>query len=186
MKIDGHALPRDPAQAIFAPLMRHIISILLQNEAGALARVAGMFSARGYNIESLSVAPTHDATVSRITLVTIGSESVIDQIIKQSRKLVEIVEISDLTRADHLEAELLMLKVKVDNGSARAVIDCVRRHRGQILDETGQTRTVQLTGTGAEVNAFLAELTALAPVLELVRSGTAALARGEALLAVPA
>lgn len=157
---------------------RHIISILLQNEAGALARVAGMFSARGYNIESLSVAPTHEPTVSRLTLVTSGSESVIDQIIKQSRKLVDVVEIADLTRDDHLEAELLMLRVEVDRDSARKVVDCVRRHRGLILDETETTRTVQLTGTGNEVNTFVAEVSALATVIELVRSGTAALRRG--------
>ena len=162
--------------------MRHIISILLQNEAGALARVAGMFSARGYNIESLSVAPTHETTVSRLTLVTSGSESVIDQIIKQSRKLVDVVEITDLTGRDHLEAELLMLKVAVDATSARQVVDCVRRHRGLILDETETTRTVQLTGAGGEVNAFLAELSSIARVLELVRSGTAALERGPGVL----
>ena len=157
---------------------RHIISILLQNEAGALARVAGMFSARGYNIESLSVAPTHEPTVSRLTLVTMGSESVIDQIIKQSRKLVDVVEITDLTRDDHLEAELLMIKVAVDGSSARLVVDCARRHRGLILDETEATRTVQLTGTGSEVNAFLSEIAGIAKVLELVRSGTAAIKRG--------
>ena len=165
--------------------MRHIISILLQNEAGALARVAGMFSARGYNIESLSVAPTHEPTLSRLTLVTSGSESVIDQIIKQSRKLVDVVEITDLTGLDHLEAELLMLKVAVDVSTARSVVDCVRRHRGLILDETAATRTVQLTGTGSEVNAFLDELSGIAKVLELVRSGTAALERGAQVLAPP-
>lgn len=160
--------------------MRHIISILLQNEAGALARVAGMFSARGYNIESLTVAPTHDPIVSRLTLVTTGSDQVIDQIIKQSRKLIDVVEITDLTSLDHLESELAMLKVEVDEASARRVVDCVRKHRGLILDETGRTRTVQLTGTGAEVNEFLAELSGIARVVEMVRSGTAALARGAA------
>ncbi len=167
-------------------LMRHIISILLQNEAGALARVAGMFSARGYNIESLTVAPTHDATVSRLTLVTMGSDAVIDQIIKQSRKLVDIVEIVDLTAVDHLESELLLLKVQVDSKNARQVVDCVRKHRGIVLDETATSRTVQLTGTGAEVNAFLTELSAIGRVLELVRSGTAALQSGDGVLALPA
>jgi len=166
--------------------MRHIISILLQNEAGALARVAGMFSARGYNIESLTVAPTHDATVSRLTLVTMGSDAVIDQIIKQSRKLVDIVEIVDLTAVEHLESELLLLKVKVDSKNARQVVDCVRKHRGTVLDETAGSRTVQLTGTGAEVNAFLTELSAIGRVLELVRSGTAALQSGDGVLALPA
>jgi acetolactate synthase I/III small subunit len=166
--------------------MRHIISILLQNEAGALARVAGMFSARGYNIESLTVAPTHDDTVSRLTLVTTGSDAVIDQIIKQSRKLIDVVEIADLTSREHLECELLMLKVAVEGEGGRKVTECARRHRAVILDEAGNTRTVQLTGTGAEVNAFLAELSAIARVLELVRSGTAALESGAAVLAPPA
>jgi len=170
-------------RAMFRALMRHIISILLQNEAGALARVAGMFSARGYNIESLTVAPTHESTVSRLTLVTTGSDAVIDQIIKQSRKLIDIVEITDLTARDHLEYELVMLKLSVTPPTARQVVECVRRHRGVILDETETTRTVQLTGTGAEVNAFLAEIAGVARVLELVRSGTAALERGGAVLA---
>lgn len=166
--------------------MRHIISILLQNEAGALARVAGMFSARGYNIESLTVAPTHDATLSRLTLVTTGSDAVIEQIIKQSRKLIDIVEIADLTSREHIESELLMLKVRVDASSGRRLIECVRRYRAMILDETETTRTVQLTGTGAEVNGFLAEVSGIAPVLELVRSGTAALECGATVLALPA
>jgi acetolactate synthase-1/3 small subunit len=166
--------------------MRHIISILLQNEAGALARVAGMFSARGYNIESLTVAPTHDATVSRLTLVTTGSDAVIDQIIKQSRKLVDIVEIADLTSREHIESELLMLKIAIDADNGRNIVECVRRHRALILDETETTRIVQLTGNGAEVNLFLAELSGIARVLELVRSGTVALERGVAALAPPA
>lgn len=166
--------------------MRHIISILLQNEAGALARVAGMFSSRGYNIESLSVAPTHDPTVSRLTLVSMGSDAVIDQIIKQTRKLIDVVEITDLSSRDHLECELLMLKVEVDNASARPVVECVRRHHGQILDESENTRMLQLAGTGAEVDKFLAEISKLAKVLELVRSGVAALERGHSVLALPA
>jgi acetolactate synthase I/III small subunit len=166
--------------------MRHIISILLQNEAGALARVAGMFSARGYNIESLTVAPTHDDTVSRLTLVTTGSDAVIDQIIKQSRKLIDVVEITDLTSREHIECELLLLKVAVEGAGGRKVAECVRRHRALILDETETTRTVQLTGTGAEVNGFLAELSGIARVLELVRSGTAALESGATVLAPPA
>lgn len=159
--------------------MRHIISMLLQNEAGALARVAGMFSARGYNIESLCVAPTQDSTVSRLTLVTSGSDAVIEQILKQSRKLVDVVEVVDLNDREHLETELAILKLRVDADSARRVIECVRRHRGVILDETTAARTVQITGTGAEVNAFLEEIARIAPIIELVRSGTAAIERGE-------
>lgn len=166
--------------------MRHIIAILLQNEAGALARVAGMFASRGYNIESLSVAPTHDPTVSRLTLVTLGSDAVIDQIVKQTRKLVDVVEITSLSSRDHLESEMLMLKLEVDIAAARAVVDCVRRHHAQILDESDGTRMIQLAGSGAEVDKFIAEVSKLAKVLELVRSGVAALERGKNVLTFPA
>jgi acetolactate synthase-1/3 small subunit len=165
--------------------MRHIISILLQNEAGALARVAGMFSSRGYNIDSLSVAPTHDPSVSRLTLVTVGSDPVIRQIIQQTRKLVDVVEIVDLFGKDHLECELVMLKVEIEGRDAREVVECVRRHRGLILDETGATRMVQLSGTGSEIDVFLADIGPRAKVLELVRSGVAAMARGHDVLALP-
>lgn len=166
--------------------MRHIISILLQNEAGALARVAGMFSSRGYNIDSLSVAPTHDPTVSRLTLVSTGSDAVIHQIIQQTRKLVDVVEIIDLHARDHLECELLMLKVEVDGSSARPVVECVRRHHGVILDESENTRMVQISGTGPEIDAFVGEIGRIAKVLELVRSGVAAMERGHQVLALPA
>ena len=165
--------------------MRHIISILLQNEAGALSRVAGMFSSRGYNIESLSVAPTQDAMVSRLTLVTTGSAAVIDQILKQLGKLVDVVQVMDYAGREHLEFELLLLKVRIEGPSARDVVECVRRHRGQILDESDDTRTVQLTGTGAEVDAFLDEVGRVAPILEVVRTGTAAIERGPAVLKIP-
>ena len=164
--------------------MRHIISILLQNEAGALARVAGMFSARGYNIDSLSVAATHDPAVSRLTLVTGGSDEVIDQIVKQTRKLIDVVEITNLSKADHLECELLMMKVEARNGIARQVVDCVRLNRGQILDESENTRMVQFSGSGAEVDAFIAELSKVTQILELARSGVAALQRGHQVLQI--
>jgi len=164
--------------------MRRIISMLLQNEAGALARVASLFAARGYNIDSLTVAPTHDAEVSRLTLVTSGDDVVIDQIIKQSRKLVDVIEIADLTSREHLECELLILKVGVAPSKIPAVAACVRRHAGALLlDKSEFTRTIQFAGTGARVNDFLAQLTAVANIIELARSGTAALDRGEAALA---
>lgn len=166
--------------------MRHIISILLQNEAGALARVAAMFSSRGYNIDSLSVAPTHDPSVSRLTLVTSGSDAVIEQIIKQTRKLIDVVEILDLSSTDHLECELLMLKVEVlDPESARSVVECVRQRHGVMLDESESTRMIQFSGTGPEVDAFVGEVSKIAKILELVRSGVAAMQRGHAVLAVP-
>jgi acetolactate synthase-1/3 small subunit len=176
------------ARPIFATrgTLRHIISILLQNEAGALARVSGMFAARGYNIDSLSVAPTHDPTVSRLTLVTAGSDAVIEQIIKQTRKLIDVVEITDLAGTDHLECELAMLKVESRGATGRAVVECVRRHRGAILDESENTRMVQLAGTAAEIDAFIAELSKIARVLELVRSGVAAMQCGHQVMAVTA
>ena len=164
--------------------MRRIISMLLQNEAGALARVASLFSARGYNIDSLTVAPTHDAEVSRLTMVTAGDDVVIDQIIKQSRKVVDVLEIADLTSRAHIECELLIIKVGVARGKEPAVAACVRRHAGALLlDKSEATRTIQFAGTGARVNDFLVQLTAVANILELARSGTAALDRGEAMLA---
>jgi len=163
--------------------MRRIISILLQNEAGALARVAGMFSARGYNIDSLTVATTHDPSVSRLTLVTFGDESVIDQVVKQSRKLVDVLEIADLTAREHIEAELLMVKVAIAPKRAAGLHECVARHAGALLtDSVNATCTIRFAGSSAEVNAFLIELEAVARILELARSGTAALERGQAVL----
>lgn len=164
--------------------MRHIITILLQNEAGALARVANMFAARGYNIDSLSVAPTHDPSVSRLTLVTNGSDEVVNQIVQQTRKLIDVVEIADLASADHLECELVMLKVEARNGAARAIVDCARRHRALILDESESTRTIQLAGSGTEVDALVAEMSRIAKVLEVVRSGVAALSRGHQVMSI--
>jgi acetolactate synthase-1/3 small subunit len=167
--------------------MRHIVSILLQNEAGALARVAGLFAARGYNIDSLTVAATHDAAVSRLTLVTRGDDAVIEQILQQSRKLIDVLDIADLTARDHLEVELVIAKLQVSPAVAPTLAACVRRHpRASIFDESATTRTVQFTGDGSEVSAFLSEVGTIAPVLELARSGTAALQRGSTILAVPA
>ena len=163
--------------------MRRIISILLQNEAGALARVAGLFSARGYNIDSLTVATTHDPAVSRLTMVTYGDEAVIDQIVKQSRKLVDVLEIADLTSRDHIEAELLMVKVAVAPKRATELHECVDHHSGALLsDSDGTNCTIRFAGSSGEVNAFLAELESVSRVLEIARSGTAALERGAAVL----
>jgi acetolactate synthase-1/3 small subunit len=166
--------------------MRHIISILLQNEAGALARVAAMFSSRGYNIDSLSVAPTHDALVSRLTLVTSGSDAVIEQIIKQTRKLIDIVEITDLSSTEHLESELIMLKLDVTGIDIRTLVDCVRSYRGVILDETEDTRILQFAGNAAEIDVFVDAISQVGRVLELVRSGVAAIQRGRQRMTVPA
>ena len=164
--------------------MRRIISILLQNEAGALARIAGMFSARGYNIDSLSVAATHDPAISRLTLVTFGDDAVIDQIIKQTRKLIEVLEIIDLTGRDHIETELVILKLDVRNDALNGFVAALRRHpRAQVIDISGGVRTIEFTGNGAEVGEFLADLAKVGEVIELARSGTAAVERGSAVLA---
>lgn len=162
--------------------MRHIVSILLQNEAGALSRVANVFSTRGYNIESLCVAPTHDPLMSRLTLVTTGSDAVIEQIVAQTRKLVDVVEIVDLSATDHVECELLIIKIELLPQQANAFIHCVRDHHATALDGSDNTRTAQLAGTAAQVEAFIAALSKISTVLELVRSGVAALALGHTVL----
>ena len=164
--------------------MRHIIAMLLQNEAGALARVAGMFAARGYNIDSLTVAATHDPLVSRLTMVTFGDDAVIAQIISQSRKLIDVLEIADLTSRDHLESELLVVKVAGNPKNAGAVERFTELNFGVILDSSGDTRTLQFTGRGSHIGAVLAELAGISHILELARSGTAALERGPAILAL--
>jgi acetolactate synthase I/III small subunit len=158
--------------------MRHIISILMQNEAGALARVANMFSSRGYNIESLNVAPTADETVSRLTLVTTGSETVIDQIEKQLGKLVDVVEIADMTKSDHIERELALFKLQVMNGSADKLVAIVEQVGARILSDTGQHYTVELVGGSQDIDRFLKRAAQVAEIVTLVRSGAMAVMRG--------
>ncbi|NND54010.1 MAG: acetolactate synthase small subunit [Gammaproteobacteria bacterium] len=156
--------------------MRHIISILMQNEAGALNRVASMFSSRGYNIESLSVAPTENPLVSRLTMVTTGSEEVIDQINKQLFKLIDVVMITDMTMNEHFERELLLMKVKLDDGAN--VADIVSAAGASVLDRNPESFTVQLTGTGVQIDDFMETLGANSQILAVVRSGSMAIGRG--------
>jgi acetolactate synthase-1/3 small subunit len=157
--------------------MRHIIAILLQNEAGALTRVAGLFSTRGYNIESLSVAATDDPTVSRITLVTKGSDAVIQQIVNQLNKLIDVVSVEDMTQGEHLERELVLLKLKVRPEQADAVRGYVVRNAGRVLDPASEGFLVELTASEAEINTFIADLSAGAELLEVVRSGALGISR---------
>jgi len=157
--------------------MRHIIAILLQNEAGALSRVAGLFSTRGYNIESLAVAPTNDPTLSRITLVTVGSDSVIQQIVNQLNKLIDVVSVENLTLGEHLERELVLLKLKVRVEHADAVRGYVARTGGRVLDPAADGFIVELTASEAEINAFVAELSRQAELLEVARSGALGMGR---------
>jgi len=159
--------------------MRHIISILLENEAGALSRVAGLFSARGYNIESLTVAPTEDPTLSRMTLVTRGSEDIIEQIMKQLDKLVDVVQIQDLTEGAYIEREMLLVKVRAAGvGNREEVKRLSDIFRGRIIDVTESTYTIELTGAGEKLDAFIKALGQTA-IQEVVRSGAIGIARGE-------
>jgi acetolactate synthase-1/3 small subunit len=158
--------------------MRHIISILLENESGALSRVAGLFSARGYNIESLTVAPTDDETLSRMTLVTRGSEDIIEQITKQLNKLVEVVKLVDLTEGPHIEREMLLVKVKAIGDARDEVKRMVDIFRGRIIDVTENSYIIELTGSGEKLDAFVQAIRG-AGIIELVRSGVSGIGRGE-------
>lgn len=162
--------------------MRHIISILLQNEAGALTRVAGLFSTRGYNIESLSVAPTEDESVSRLTVVTAGTDAVLAQIKRQLLKLVDVVDVADMTAGAHVERELLLLKLRAIGEARGAVRELAARHHAQLIDDTEATYTLQMEGTGEQVTALIREAPVVAEILEVVRSGATAIGQGEQVL----
>ena len=164
--------------------MRHIISLLLENESGALSRVSGLFSARGYNIESVTVAPTNDRSLSRMTIVTSGTEEIIEQITKQLNKLVDVVRLSDLTESSHIERELLLIKVRAEGTSREEIRSLVDIFRGQIVDVTDRSYIVQLTGDGAKLDAFMAAL-GEHTIVEVVRSGATGIARGEKVLRGP-
>ncbi|MGD8927650.1 MAG: acetolactate synthase small subunit [Lysobacterales bacterium] len=162
--------------------MRHIISILLQNEAGALARVSALFSTRGYNIESLSVAPTRDPEISRMTLVTTGSDEVIDQINKQLLKLVDVVNTADMTMDDHIERELLLLKVSVPPESVATLSSIIDTAGAKVLDDSPETFTIELTCANQRIDEFISNVGAAAEILAVVRSGAMAIARGHNIL----
>ena len=162
--------------------MRHIISILLQNEAGALARVAALFSTRGYNIESLNVAPTEHPEISRLTLVTTGSDEVIDQINKQLLKLVDVVNTADMTMDDHIERELLLMKVRLNPGAEPELPGIIESAGARVLDDSPETYTVEVTGLNDRMDEFVARLGACSEILAVVRSGAMAIARGHNVL----
>lgn len=163
--------------------MRHIISIMLENEPGALSRVAGLFSARGYNIETLTVAPTEDASLSRMTIVTTGSDDVVEQITKQLNKLVEVVKVVDLSEAGHIERELMLIKVRATGKERDEMKRMSDIFRGRIIDVTESTYTIELTGTGTKLDAFIQAIEPSA-ILETVRTGASGIARGERILKV--
>ncbi len=158
--------------------MRHIISILLENESGALSRVAGLFTARGYNIESLTVAPTEDASLSRMTLVTWGSEEIMEQITKQLNKLVDVVRLTDLTEGKHIEREMMLIKVRAVAEEREEVKRLADIFRGRVIDVTDASYTIEVTGNGNKLDAFIQSVSDKR-ILEVVRSGILSIARGE-------
>lgn len=161
--------------------MRHIISLLLENESGALSRVAGLFSARGYNIESVTVAPTNDRSLSRMTIVTSGTDEIVEQITKQLNKLVDVVRLSELTESSHVERELLLIKVRAEGTGREEIRSLVDIFRGQIVDVTEKSYIIQLTGDGQKIDAFMNAL-GEHTILEVARSGATGIARGEKVL----
>ncbi len=164
--------------------MRHIISVLIENEAGALSRVAGLFSARGYNIESLTVAVTEDASLSRMTIVTSGSENIIEQIIKQLNKLVDVVKVADITEGAHIERELMMVKVDAKEAASRDELQRLADiFKGRIIDVSDNIFIVELTGEGEKLDSFLKALNDVT-IIETVRSGATGIARGKKALQV--
>ncbi|HWU84899.1 MAG TPA: acetolactate synthase small subunit [Rhodocyclaceae bacterium] len=161
--------------------MRHLISILLENEAGALARVSGLFSARGYNIESLTVAPTEDPSMSRMTIVSIGSDDVIEQITKQLNKLIDVVKVVDLSEAAHVERELMLIKVRATGKDRDEMKRMADIFRGNIIDVTDSTYLVELTGDTAKLDAFIKAIDNDL-ILETVRTGVCGVGRGDRIL----
>ena len=161
--------------------MRHVISALLENESGALSRVAGLFSARGYNIESLTVAPTEDNSLSRLTIVTSGSDEVIEQINKQLNKLIDVVKVTDLSEGPHIERELMLIKVRATGKDREEMKRMSDIFRGHIIDVTETTYTIELTGNGTKLDSFIQAIdTAL--IIETVRTGLCGIGRGDRIL----
>ena len=163
--------------------MRHIIAVLLENEAGALSRVVGLFSQRNYNIDSLTVAPTEDPTLSRLTLTTVGDDSKIEQIIKHLYKVIEVVTVVDLSESDHVERELMLIKLRAEGAARDEIKRSVDIFRGQVIDVTSTTYTVQLSGPSEKLDAFIRAI-GKTTILEVVRSGVSGISRGEKVLSV--
>ncbi|HDY98556.1 MAG TPA: acetolactate synthase small subunit [Pseudomonas sabulinigri] len=163
--------------------MRHIISVLLENEPGALSRVVGLFSQRNYNIETLTVAPTEDPTLSRLTLTTVGKDEVVEQITKNLNKLIEVVKLVNLSEGPHIERELMLVKIKATGAQRAEVKRTTDIFRGQIVDVSASVYTVQLAGTTDKLESFI-EAVGPTSVLEVVRTGVSGIARGEKVLSI--
>lgn len=162
--------------------MRHVISVLLQNEVGALTRMTGLFSTRGYNIDSLNVAPTDDPAVSRVTLVTSGSDAAIAQLNTQLAKLVDVVNIHDMTLGDHFERELVIVKLKLQTGGLAKALNLAKKFGAEILDDAQESCTMQLTGTLEAVDSFIAAASGIGRLAAVARSGSVAVSKGEVTL----
>ncbi len=163
--------------------MRHIISLLMENEAGALSRVAGLFSARGYNIESLTVAPTEDRSLSRMTIVTSGSDAIIEQITKQLNKLVDVVSVMDLSEGEHIERELMLVKLRAEGEAREELKRLTDIFRGRILDVSDHTYTIELTGARVKLDSFI-DAIGHELILETVRTGASGIGRGNRILSL--
>lgn len=164
-------------------MMRHILSVLIENESGAMSRVVGLFSARDYNIDSLSVAPTEDPTLSRMTIVTRGDQHIIEQITKQLNKLVEVVKVVDLNESRYVERELMLVKIRAVGKDRDEVLRLAEIYRGSVIDVSDKTYTVEITGTSEKLDSFL-ENVSKGLILETVRTGAAGIGRGERILRI--
>ena len=161
--------------------MRHVISLLIENESGALSRVSGLFSARGYNIESLTVAPTEDASLSRMTIVTTGSDDIIEQITKQLNKLVDVVKVVDISESAHVERELMLIKVRATGKDREEMKRMADIFRGRIIDATDSSYIIELTGNQTKLDSFIGAIDTTL-ILETVRSGIVGIGRGDRIL----
>lgn len=164
-------------------IMRHTIAVLMENEPGALSRVIGLFAQRGYNIETLTVAPTEDPTLSRLTMTTIGDDRKIEQVTKQLNKLIEVVKLIDLSEGPHVERELMLIKVKATGALREEVKRTADIFRGQVVDVTPSVYTIQLTGTSDKLQAFI-DAIGTSCILETVRSGVSGISRGDKVLSL--
>lgn len=162
--------------------MRHVISVLLENEVGALTRMTGMFSSRGYNIESLNVAPTDQSSISRVTLVVSGSDAAISQLNAQLAKLVDVVNIHDMTLGDHFERELAIIKLKLKTGGLARAMTLAKKYGAEILDDAQVSCTLQLTGRVPEIDAFINAAAGIGEIAAVARSGSVAVSKGEVTL----
>ena len=162
--------------------MRHVISVILQNEVGALTRMTGLFSTRGYNIESLNVAPTDDINLSRATLVITGSDEAIAQLNSQLSKLIDVVGINDMTKGEHFERELLIIKIRVSSGLEEGIFNFVEEFGAEILDNSLESYTIELTGDIKRTDEFITGVVSFGELQAIARSGSVSVSKGEIIL----